>query len=154
MVTDTLTDEREIWRVLVQLARALDERDWETVGSVFTMDATGDYSTRPQFGLSGPVFKPQGREQLVAMARTPLGVCGATQHLLGNFTVDFGPEGATSRVYVSALHQGAAAKSHLFYLMAGEYCDKWRRTADGWRICHRQCLVSIHQGSIEVLGLK
>jgi hypothetical protein len=143
MDRNDLMHERDIERRLGFLARAYDERNWKNVASVFVADATGDF---------GPQFQLRNRDEMMAMFLAHLGGCGPSQHLLSNFAIDIVSGGANSRCYVSAHHQGFGKLAHLSYLTAGEYRDRWRQTADGWCIIHRQMVTSIFFGSSEVLG--
>jgi hypothetical protein len=139
---ETLLAEREIARSLARFARAMDEREWATVGEVLTEDATADMG----LGLV------QGRSAIIAFIRSFLDDCGPTQHLLGNLVVDVDGDQAFSRCYVSDLHKGVGEKSHLTFSTLGEYHDRWRRRDGRWWMVHRTKLNRAHLGAIEVLG--
>lgn len=134
-----LLDEREIWRVLCRLARAMDARAWAELGDIFTLDATADMG-------EGPL----DRAGIEATYRRYLGSCGPTQHLLGTFTAEVDGDRAESRCYIRDLHMGRGDKSHLFLSSSGEYRDRWVRTATGWRIAHRTKTNDIVQGTFAV----
>jgi hypothetical protein len=137
-----LLAEREIARALAGIARAMDERNWAAFGEWCAEDATADLGT----GMLA------GRAAIVALIRSFLDDCGPTQHLLGNLVVDVEGERAVSRCYVSDLHLGAGAKSHLSFSTLGEYHDRWHCIAGHWRLVHRTKLNRAHTGSFEVLG--
>lgn len=137
-----LLAEREIYRGLVRIARAMDERDWPAFSGVLLPDATADLGT-------GPIA---GREAIVAFVRSFLDPCGPTQHLLGNVWIDTSGEEAHSRCYVSDLHKGLGDKSHLTFSTLGDYHDTWRRIDGRWRMSHRTKHNRATLGDISVLG--
>ena len=142
MNLESLLAEREIGRALYAFARAMDERDWQAIGSVMAEDATADMGT-------GPL---NGREEVIALMRSFLDDCGPTQHLLGNLVIDVTGDQATSRCYVTDMHKGMGDKGHLTFSTLGEYHDRWQKVDGGWRMVHRTKLNRAHIGSIEVLG--
>ncbi len=133
------------WAILDQLgrfARMLDGRRWDSVSDVFADEVTFNYGDgREQGGIDAM------RQQF----RQFLDVCGPSQHLLGSVMIDLDGDGATSRAYVQARHQGAGARNHLFLDTNGEYVDRWERRPQGWRIVRRDCSWAIHQGDFSVL---
>jgi hypothetical protein len=139
---DRLLSEREISRAIYRFARAMDERDWAALDAIVREDASADVGT-------GPLA---GRAALVANMRSFLDACGPTQHLIGNLLIEVDGDAATSRCYVSDLHQGAGAKSALTFSTLGEYHDRWRRIDGHWWMTHRTKLSRALLGSIEVLG--
>ncbi|WP_082281877.1 nuclear transport factor 2 family protein [Mycobacterium colombiense] len=82
----SVADERAIERALVQLARAMDDRDWATLEDIIADDAIGDLG-------NGRV---EGRAAIIDLIRGYLDRCGPTQHLLGNVLVDVTGEAAVS----------------------------------------------------------
>ena len=68
------SDRDQIIERLADIATALDTRDWDGLGELFTESATG--------------YGAAGREQIVRTVRDHLGGCGPSQHLLGK------PQGA------------------------------------------------------------
>ncbi len=137
-----LLAERAIARQLTHLARAMDERNWSALDAIVAEDATADFGT-------GPVA---GRTAMVSVMRAFLDVCGPTQHLLGNLTVEVTGDEATSRCYVSDLHLGHGSRSHLTFQTLGEYRDRWQRQGERWQLTQRIKVNRAHVGSFEVLG--
>lgn len=133
--------EREIAQGLTRYARLCDERDWDAIAEVFSDDASADYGG----------WRLADRAAIAAMLRRHLGGCGPTQHLLGNLTVAADGESVTSRIAVRAAHRGAGELSGESYECLGEYHDRWKRTAAGWRIAHRRMIVTLEYGSRRVL---
>ena len=87
------------------MATALDTRDWDALGALFTESATG-------YGVTG-------RAAIVEMVRDHLGGCGPSQHLLGNHRVecdlDGDPDRARSRTYGRVFHVGSDDLADLTY---------------------------------------
>ena len=138
MMTNT---REEIIERLADVASALDNRDWDALGELFTEAATGYGAT--------------GRESIVDRVRDHLGGCGPSQHLLGNHRVecdlDGDPNRARSRTYGRVFHVGSGDLSGLTYECFGEYTDLWTRTDLGWRISSRWFEVSFDRGDARVL---
>ncbi|WP_244100026.1 nuclear transport factor 2 family protein [Burkholderia anthina] len=134
----------EIEQAHSRYARALDERNWSMLDTVFAPDVRADYN-------SGE-FRIDGRAELVAMIRAHLDGCGPTQHLLGTPHVEIGDGHANSRIYVRATHRGAGARQHLLYEALGEYVATWKHTPDGWRAVHWELRVNLETGTRDVLG--
>ena len=135
-------DRADILATVDRYATALDRRKWELLEDVFTADLTFDAGE----------WVMEDRESYVAMVKTYLGGCGPTQHLLGNYRIEFqGDDAATSACYVKAFHLDRDRGAELTYDMGGEYRDRLRRTPEGWRIHHRTLEVFYETGSREVL---
>lgn len=136
-----LADEREITATLSRLARILDTRDWDSLGSVFADDLTFDYGRGESAGVESM------REQLSGF----LEHCGPTIHLTG-IPISVTGDTAASDVYVLARHQGAGERSALHFDAAGPWIDMWERKADGWRIVRRDISLNVVQGDPGALG--
>ena len=142
MNLDDLLAEREIYRALVEFARAMDARDWEAIDSITVEDMTAD------LGMG----EIQGRDAIVKFIRSFLDGCGPTQHLLGNVVIDVDGDSATSSAYVSDMHVGAGDKAELNFRTLGRYSDQWVRQDGRWLMCRRVKDNRATIGSIEVLG--
>lgn len=142
MIMNELLAEREIYRALTRVARAMDMRDWAALDAIMLPDISGDLGT-------GPLT---GREEVVALMRSFLDDCGPTQHLLGNVLIDIRGDTAASQAYVSDMHVGVGNKSGETFSTLGDYQDRWKKVDDVWRMCHRVKLNRAHIGSYDVLG--
>lgn len=141
------TDRVQIIERLADVSSALDSRDWDALGALFTVDATAYGAT--------------GRSEIVTVVRAFLGGCGPSQHLLGNHRVELefddghpdGEQHARSRTYARVLHLGATGTEleGLTYECFGEYTDLWTRGSGGWRIRSRKFHVSFDRGDFSVL---
>lgn len=134
-------DRDQIVERLADVPAALDSRDWDGLGALFTDSATG-------YGASG-------REAIVATVREHLGGCGPSQHLLGNHRVHLAYDGdadrARSRTYARVLHLGTGDQTGLSYECFGEYSDLWTRTPEGWRIDSRRFHINFDRGDFRTL---
>ncbi|MFT4824452.1 MAG: hypothetical protein ACJAUG_000481 [Halioglobus sp.] len=142
MDLNQLLAEREIYRAMVAVARAMDERNWRA------FEALAIDSISYDLGL-GP---GQGREAFVQTMRSFLDDCGPTQHLLGNVLIDVDGGSASSRAYVSDMHVGRGDKSQLSFRTLGDYHDQWQCVRGCWLLSHRTKINAAHLGSFEVLG--
>lgn len=140
----TLLDERAIQRGLSMFARALDERNFESLAEVFAADMTFDY------GIGG---EQNGLSSLCELVSHFLLQCGPTQHLLGSIIIDVDGDTATSRAYVQARHQRKDDPMGPVLDTNGEYVDQWQRRAEGWRIVRRDVLWQIFTGDNGILPL-
>lgn len=135
------SDRDQIIERLADVASALDGRDWDGLGALFTDSATG-------YGASG-------RTAIIVRIRDHLGGCGPSQHLLGNHRVHLAVDGdedrARSLTYARVFHVGAGNFSELSYECFGEYSDHWIRTPQGWRISSRKFRVSFDLGDFRTL---
>ena len=138
-----LLDERDIVDVATRYCGALDTRDWGRLGEVFVPDATAE------LGDSGLL---SGLEQIAATCRAALSPLDASHHLVGNHEVDVDGDAATHRCYVHAQHVRRGADGGRNYVVAGRYEDRLVRTSNGWRIVHRDLIVTWTDGNRRVLA--
>ncbi|WP_409329655.1 nuclear transport factor 2 family protein [Trujillonella humicola] len=123
-----LRDRIEIGDLLARYSTALDAREWELLGEVFTPDATCDYGT---------LGRPRGVEEITALIRGTIGDLDATQHLVGNVVVRVDGDEASADCYLISQHVRAGTPGGDHYLLGGRYADHVVRTPAGWRIAHR-----------------
>ena len=141
MMTDS-RDERDIYRNIVLIARAMDERNWDDITNLALPDATGDFGNG---ALSTAA-------EIVALLRRFLDECGPTQHLIGNVIIDVSGDTATSRAYVADMHLGTGGLAGEYFRTLGDYHDTWVRTADGWKLSNRTKRHNGLMGNSEILA--
>jgi ketosteroid isomerase-like protein len=124
-----LADRAAIVDAVIAYATAVDARDWERLGSLFTDDACWEYSGSGE-RICGPTA-------IVARISTSLERCDATQHLNGNHVAAVHGDHAEHTCYYQAQHVRLGLPDGEKFLGAGRYDDRLRRTADGWRFTHR-----------------
>lgn len=144
-VLRALQDEREILRRLGRFARVLETKDFSALGDIFAHDLVFDY------GQGGD---QHGMAALEAWMHRSLDVCGGTQHLLGNITVDVEGDRAVSRAYVQARHQRVNELGGPIFDANGEYFDQWERRPEGWRIVRRDARWYVFHGDPAIVGIE
>jgi 3-phenylpropionate/cinnamic acid dioxygenase small subunit len=126
-----LLDRQEIDDLLTGYAHAVDDRDWDRLGSVFSPDAQLDY--RSAGGIRGEF--PEVRQWLSEVV--PLFTW--TQHQVVNRTVTVDPDGETARAR-SDFHnpnEMMIEGEPWLFVVGGRYHDHLRRLPVGWRITRR-----------------
>jgi len=121
-----IIDERCIERALIEVARAMDERDWDAINQILAFDAVGDFGTG----------RLDGRAAIIEMIRGFMDNCGVTQHLLANILIDVDGDHATSRAYVRDLHLSHSNPDLTFHTL-GDYHDRWERRDGRWWLVER-----------------
>jgi uncharacterized protein (TIGR02246 family) len=119
-----LVDESDLRKLIMALARCLDERDWEGYGSLFTQD--GVYRL--------PETERRGPEAIAAGPGSDLAVhYEAMQHIVGNTYIDVHGDDAEIVAYSIAIHLPDASRPETHADVGGRYEARARRTSDGWR---------------------
>lgn len=123
MDTQAVQDTLEIHELLARYARGVDTKDWELWKSIFTPDATVDYSS-----AGAPVGTP---DELAVWLEQGLKVVPMTQHLISNIEVDLNGDKAKVRAmfYNPMQLPGMADMS----FCGGYYHHEFVRTDEGWK---------------------
>jgi ketosteroid isomerase-like protein len=122
-----MTDHDAITNALARYARGVDERDFASVGALFTPDATIDYAVTGGATLRG--------SEVAAWLGGALAVFRMTQHHLGLPVIEVTGDRARTRVPVIATHvQQRKDGGDSTAILYGTYTHDWSRTPDGWRI--------------------
>ncbi|MCK0090404.1 nuclear transport factor 2 family protein [Rhodococcus sp. F64268] len=124
---------------LFALATCLDEKDWVTLAASLTDDTQS-------YGVVGVA-------ETVARVRYCLDACGLTQHLIGNVRIEQDGRDVAVRSSFRAFHAGIGDLTGATYECLGDYDDRWRRTADGWRLAARTVRIRGELGDRSVIGL-
>jgi hypothetical protein len=125
-----LIDRMEIDDLLTRYTVALDTRQWDLLATVFTPDATIDYTSSQ--GIKGQF------PEVAAWLEKALTAFTVSQHLLGNRHIELDGDQGTGRTYFfnpNTLTDQAGTATMLY--VGGFYLDKFVRTAEGWRIADR-----------------
>lgn len=130
MSLQEISDRLEIQDLFSRYCFAIDERDWDTLDTIFTADAQIDYSESG--GAKGSV---SGIKAWLpgALERFP-----AFQHLVATTKLTLNGDRATSRtiLFNPMVHEGEGGARQTFF-MGLWYRDTLVRTPDGWRISER-----------------
>jgi hypothetical protein len=130
MTPEEIADRIEIDDLITRYATAVDTKDWALYRTVFTDDAVIDYTSAG--GIRGSLG------EVVEWLSHALKLFPMTQHLITNRHVVLEGDTASGRSYYYnplGRPDGKGAMQLLFF--GGYYNDRFRRTADGWRIAER-----------------
>lgn len=130
------SDERAIVELTRAYGRALDDGRYELLRDVFTADATAG------LGGSGQV----GVDQIIDRVSSALAAFDRCEHHLGNHRVEVTGDTAAAHCSVRALHMRPAGETPPVYTVVGTYEDRLVRTDSGWRIAHRDLVVTTREG--------
>ena len=118
-----ISDRLEIQGVLAKYARAVDTRDWALWRSLFTDDATVDYSSAG--AIAGT------RDEVAAWLAAALGAMQMMQHFITNIEIDISGDTADVRAMFYNPMQLPGMPDLSF--CGGYYHHTMVRTPDGWR---------------------
>ncbi len=120
-------DIEEIQRVKYRYLRALDTKHWDEFADTLTEDVIGDYGES-----LGEKHHFTDRESLVEFMRSSMPVGLISEHRVTHPEIDVDGDEAAGIWY---LQDKIIVPEFDFMLIgAGFYRDRYRRTADGWRI--------------------
>ena len=120
-------DERDIERLLLRYASAVDDRDWDMFRDCFTEEVDADYGDIGSWGSAGELTE--------FMVAAHAGF-GTSHHMVTNVVVDLDGDAATSRCHVHAVLTLLEDPNRWFDTV-GSYRDHLVRTPAGWRIAAR-----------------
>ena len=125
-----ISDRLEVQDLMIRYARSIDTQDYELLDSCFIPDAHVDYTQSG--GTKGPY--PEVR----AWLEKALAPFATMMHFIGNTTIEFDGDKASSRTYVinPMGFPNPDGTLHMFTVGA-HYVDKLVRTDQGWRIAER-----------------
>jgi len=127
-----LEDRLAIDDLLTRYAVAIDTKRFDVLDTVFTPDATIDYTSAG--GIRGAF--PEVKQWLAdTLAMFPM-----TQHLVCNRDVKLDGDTATARSHFfnpMGLPAADGSDGLTLFFVGGYYNDTLRRTGDGWRITQR-----------------
>ena len=123
MDLQAVSDRLEIHELLARYARAVDTKDWALYRSVFTPDATIDYSS------AGAVAGT--RDEVAAWLEAGFVHIPMTQHFISNIEVELDGDRASARAMFYNPMQ-LPGMSDLSYC-GGNYHHDLIRSADGWK---------------------
>jgi 3-phenylpropionate/cinnamic acid dioxygenase small subunit len=136
-----ISDRIEIDDLLIRYTKAIDQKDWKLLDTVFTPDAEVDYVSSG--GIKGSY--PEARAWLEkALAPFPI-----TVHYVTNSEVTLAGDRASARtaVYNPMFSKNADGSLHHFAVGA-YYVDELVRTPAGWRIAKRREDQAFLEGSL------
>jgi 3-phenylpropionate/cinnamic acid dioxygenase small subunit len=125
-----IVDRLEIQDLLVRYCKAIDQKDWDLLDTVFVPDAHVDYTSSG--GAVGPY--PEVRAWLAqVLPHFPM-----SQHAVSNFEIVVRGDRATSRAYFyNPMARPQPDGGVKLFFIGGYYVDDLVRTPSGWRITKR-----------------
>lgn len=124
-----ISDTLEIQGVLARYAYALDDKDWGALDSVFTADASFDYTATGGEVGDWAKIKPW---LIKALGNFP-----HSQHLIGLPRISLNGDTATSATMLFNPMTFAGPDGPALFFCGATYRDNWVRTDAGWRISRR-----------------
>ncbi len=141
MPSNHYEDRYEIEQLLYRYAWMADERQWELMDSVFSPEATIDYTSTG--GKKGP-YRPTLEWLDRALTDWPINL-----HFINNIHIEFTDSGANCRCYFLApMGRNKGDGQQEVITNAGYYFDTLIKTDQGWRIKERLCKQTTMIGSL------
>ncbi|WP_283136815.1 nuclear transport factor 2 family protein [Rhizohabitans arisaemae] len=129
--TASTIDEADIARLLDEYAWCVDDKRWEDWEACFTADAE----------IRMPFAAHDGSDGLAEWGRAALAPFEKTHHMSSNFQITVEGDTAFGRSKFQAVHVPRADRSSEYFVVAGTYHWRFRRTEHGWRI--RRCEIEV-----------
>ena len=125
-----LLDKEAIRDVIMRYSRAIDRVDAELLRSVYWPDGWDSHSI-----FDGPA------EEFIPWVVDTLNGMIATQHFIGNISIELEGDHAYTEVYFNAHHKVEDQEgSQRDSIAAGRYLDHFERRGTEWRIKHRRAI--------------
>ncbi|MFF2508190.1 nuclear transport factor 2 family protein [Streptomyces sp. NPDC058067] len=135
-----MNDLLDLRRLVETYALAVDRRDRDLLGEVFTPDAR-----LVVHRADGTVGRDRTSAQERAQILDELAAFRHTFHLVGNHLADVDGSTATGVVYCLAHHYDADPRGSVDLVIPVRYEDDYVRTPDGWRIAARTVHLLWHE---------
>ena len=125
-----LTNRVEIEELTLRYGQYADQRDWETLISLFIEEIHLDYTSL----AGGDPARIEARKLVEEQWAPALGALDATQHFVGPSTIILDGDRTTARAYFQAQHVLSGATGGDKWTLGGRYDFVLVRTSDGWKI--------------------
>ncbi len=141
----SIADKLAIQEVIARYSYAYDSKDPDAFASLFVDDGIFEVIVR---GASSSTVRISSRAAIREWAarrhhRSP--VSQARHYQSGVLFDELTDETATTRTMLLLTRQDRPDAAPLLRL-TGVYCDKWRKTPEGWRLVHREAQVDRDPG--------
>ncbi len=124
---ERLEAREDIRRLVARYGMAVDDRDLETVGALFTEDAV--------FRHGEDSLVNNGRQEILAFYEDRLSAFGATFHYPNSHIIDFESDQAATGIVMA---HAELAMNDATFVVALRYHDTYRREDGTWRFAERQ----------------
>jgi 3-phenylpropionate/cinnamic acid dioxygenase small subunit len=136
-----ISDRIEINDLLIRYTRAIDQKDWDLLDTVFTPDAEVDYVSSGGIKGSYPEIR--------AWLEKVLALFPVTVHYVTNSEVTLQGDRAAARTAVyNPMFLGSSGGSLHHFAVGAYYVDELVRTEAGWRIAKRREEQAFLEGSL------
>jgi uncharacterized protein (TIGR02246 family) len=132
-----LVDESDLRDLMQALPRALDEKNFDALGALFTEDGVHEIAGQIRRGRQAITDGPKGDLERLYQA---------TYHHIGQIYVDLDGDEATIVAYIVAYHLPKAAEPMKHQDGGAKYHAVARRTEDGWRLTRARHEIIFFQG--------
>jgi hypothetical protein len=122
-----LADVTAIQTIKYRYLRGLDTKHWDDFADTLTEDVIGDYGSS-----MGEEHHFTNRSDLVEYMRSAMPAGVITEHRVTHPEIDVNGDEATGTWYLQ--DRVIVAEFNFMLIGAAFYHDRYRRTADGWRI--------------------
>ncbi|CAJ1586151.1 nuclear transport factor 2 family protein [[Mycobacterium] wendilense] len=123
-----MSDLEDIKQVKYRYLRALDTKKWDEFAATLTEDIAGDYGSS-----LGEEHRFTDRDALVEFMRNSLPANVISEHRVTHPEITIDGDEATGTWYLQ--DRVIVADFDFMLIGAAFYHDRYRRTADGWKIC-------------------
>ena len=148
MSLQEIADHLEIIQVIQRYAKALDEKHFALLGTVFTKDAQLVYLIGQQL-LEFPMQDAEKTFKAFLLK------CYWTSHLISDPVIELQGDSAHASSRVTATHmQIREDGSRNIWIVSGAYNDELIREAEGWRIRKRVTNAPYEQGNFLADGVR
>jgi hypothetical protein len=138
-----LSDRAEILELRARYGRALDERDWDLMRTVFAADASADFALGQPF---------EGIEDIIRACRSQMDNLDHTQHFFGNHEIELAGDRASGRLKLIGSAFLSTDAGDPTVCLRGDYVDEYVRTEEGWRISRRELSIAWGEGNVGILS--
>lgn len=135
-------DRLEIAELVVNYARAIDDRDWSALRACFIDDVEWKYNQREA---------RRGLDPLEELIVRSVDNCDLTQHFVSNHRAQVSGQTAGAETYFLAQHVRKREGIDAHFLVGGIYRDVLVRHRGNWRISARGLTVNWSMGDRTVL---
>jgi len=141
----TIEDKLAIQEAIARYSYAYDSKDAGAFAQLFVEDGVFEVTV---LGTSSPTVKLSSRAAIrewAAQRHHLSPACQARHYQSGVLFDELTSETATTRTMLLLTKQDTPDATPLLHL-TGVYCDKWRKTREGWRLVHREARVDRDPG--------
>jgi 3-phenylpropionate/cinnamic acid dioxygenase small subunit len=141
MSDDSIRAEHDIRRLVAQLAFEADTGELDDYLALFTDDAVWEMPGDEALGISAAYCAGQAEISVSVQQRRAIGVQGpgaGNMHHITTQRIDVSDDDGAGHIYYQFVGMVDGKPT---IRTIGEYRDRYRRTAEGWKLAHRTVLI-------------